>query len=90
MITIQKKERQFKKKQQELEDKFLNFYQAELLEINDFAQKERLVDTFISKIKELKISIQATSQIYPDSQSINYRELVFDSIKINYYKKKKS
>jgi hypothetical protein len=76
------------KKQQELEDKFLNFYQAKLLKITDFAQKEMLVNNFISKIEDLKISIQGTSRKYPDSQSITYRELVFDSIKTKLLQKK--
>jgi hypothetical protein len=83
-----KRELAIQKQQQELEDKFLNFYQAKLLKITGFAQKERLVDTFISKIEELKISIQGTSQKYPDSKSTIYRELVCDSIKTKLLEKK--
>lgn len=74
--------------QQELEDKFLEVYQTKLLEITDFPQKEKLVDDFILKIDELKISIQGSSMEYPDSESINFRESVCDSIKNELLQKK--
>ena len=77
------------KKQQELEDKFFNVYQAKLLEITDFPKKEKLVDDFILKIDELKISIQGSSMEYPDSESINFRESVCDSIKNELLQKKR-
>lgn len=67
--------------QQELEGNFFRVYQAKLLEINDFSQKEKLINDLILKIEELKISLKGSSQKYPDSNSIAYRELVCDSIK---------
>ena len=76
-----KKREAVTKKQQELEDKFLNFYQAKLLEITDFPQKEKLVDDFILRIEELKISLKDSLQKYPESNSTKFRESVCDSIK---------
>ena len=83
-----KKREAVEQKQQELEDKFLNVYQAKLLKITDFPQKEELVNDFILKIEELKISIQVSSKKYPDSESKKFRESVCDSIKTKLLQKK--